>query len=219
MTNIVAVNSQMRQLDRTPKWDGSVEPGTMLNSPVVVESDRGPLFGEAIYFGLRNVDGEFYRTVLVLVPGSGSVIEALPSEVRPSTADDLARMVREAEMKRKLPDVLVQVTNVERPLTNVLKQHAEQICDRARELGLTVDPKSAFTKITGQHKRQAVYVSQRGGRVDLSGFCVEHPWIKPVSLEEAKRQHLGSVKGQILFQEASAAIDDAVGVALKELAS
>ncbi len=219
LTTIVAADSQMRALGRQARWDGDTPPEGLINSPVVVETERGPMFGETIYFGLREVGDEFMRTVLVLLPSSGSVYEALPSQVRRSTTEDVARMARELEMKERLPAVLARPSASERPSVGALRVHAERVCDRARELGLVVDQKSAFTKVTGPAKRRAVYVSRRGGRIDLSGFCVEHPGVRVVTPEDARRQHLGSVKAQVLFEEPSAEVDLAVEAVLAALVS
>lgn len=50
-----------------------------------------------------------------------------------------------------------------------------------------------------KNKKRAIYISRRGGRVDLCGFSINDPLVVPLSRDEAKRRKLGRVLAQINF--------------------
>lgn len=54
-------------------------------------------------------------------------------------------------------------------------------------------------KITGRNRERRLYVHKRGLRVDISGFEPSGEGIIQISAEEAKRAHLGKVRGQVDF--------------------
>lgn len=87
--------------------------------------------------------------------------------------------------------------------------------EAAEKASLKIEEKSGFLKITGAAKGRTVYVARKGGRVDLSGFTVDQPAVRQVSEDEAKEKHLGKVRGQLDFQNATdEAIMKAYGAAL-----
>ena len=78
----------------------------------------------------------------------------------------------------------------------------EQFLTLATEAGLTVTPSKsgAFNVITGAAgKARRIYVSTRGGTVDFSGFTVQDEGVAQISEDEAKKMHLGLVRGRIDF--------------------
>ncbi len=93
----------------------------------------------------------------------------------------------------------------------------EKLPDIARQLGFDVDEMAVFYKIRGKAKDKAIYVSRRGGRVDLSGFTVNDPAFSEVSKEEAKRRHLGRVKARLSLTLPDDVVLEAYKTALKEL--
>jgi hypothetical protein len=87
----------------------------------------------------------------------------------------------------------------------------------AKELGFDVEEMAVFYKIRGKRNDRAIYVSRRGGRVDLSGFTVPNPAFHEVSAEEAKRRHLGRVKARLSLSLPDDVVIDAYKNALEEL--
>lgn len=75
----------------------------------------------------------------------------------------------------------------------------EQLVAMAEDRGLSVEEQASFYKVT--RDRKAVYISKskRGvGRIDLSGFEMDHPAVAPLTAEQAKEMKLGKVRGQII---------------------
>lgn len=75
----------------------------------------------------------------------------------------------------------------------------EELVAMAEERGLPVEEQASFYKVT--RDRKAVYISKskRGvGRIDLSGFEMDHPAVAPLTAEQAKEMKLGKVRGQII---------------------
>ena len=95
----------------------------------------------------------------------------------------------------------------------------EQFLTLATEAGLTVTPSKsgAFNVITGAAgKARRIYVSTRGGTVDFSGFSIEAEGVTQISEDEAKKMHLGLVRGRIDFDAADEQILVAYALALVE---
>jgi hypothetical protein len=91
--------------------------------------------------------------------------------------------------------------------------------DAVRARGLKSDETSGFYKVSGPAgKGKRVYVAKKGGRVDLSGFSVEHAAIELLTPEQAKEKHLGKVSGQFDFSKDDAAVMEAFSLALDVLA-
>lgn len=93
----------------------------------------------------------------------------------------------------------------------------EKLPQLAKELGFDVEEMAVFHKITGKAKDRAIYVSRRGGRVDLAGFSMYGPAFSEVSREEAKRRHLGRVKARMSLTLPDDVVLQAYKTALEEL--
>ncbi len=96
----------------------------------------------------------------------------------------------------------------------------ERFLGLARERGLVVTPSKsgAFQVITGAAgKSRRVYVAAHGGTVDLNGFTVPAEAIVQITEDEAKRMHLGKVRGRIDFDRPDEDILAAYGSALDQL--
>jgi hypothetical protein len=75
----------------------------------------------------------------------------------------------------------------------------DELVAMAESRGLTVEEQASFYKVS--RDRKAVYISKskRGvGRIDLSGFEMDHPAISALTAEQAKEMKLGKVRGQIM---------------------
>lgn len=80
--------------------------------------------------------------------------------------------------------------------------------------GRTIEEKSGFQRIAGSNPKRGVYVAKKGGRVDLSGFTVDHPVVTQISEKEARDRHLGRVRGTFNFENADEAVLEAFAQAL-----
>lgn len=90
--------------------------------------------------------------------------------------------------------------------------------ERVAAEGLTAEVKSGFTKVTAPGtKGRVLYIANKGGRVDLSGFTLEHAALTQISADEAKAKHLGKVRAQINFESSDADVLAAFSAALVEL--
>lgn len=87
----------------------------------------------------------------------------------------------------------------------------------AKETGLTYVEKSGFAQVQGKRKNHKVYIALKGGRVDFSGFSVQHEAVTQISEEEAKTQHLGRVRGSIDFDKSDEQVMEAFKAGLAEL--
>ena len=149
----------------------------------------------------------------VLTPG-GNMLKVFHSDIvtdaRPGDED--------LEKRLKAAARLVERDRKEKRSRSVRGSHlVEDMADMARSRGLTVDPGKSFYKITGSKKKVTVYLHVKGGRVDLNGFCVDHPGIVPMTQEEARAKHLGRVRGQIDFNVGDVQAMDAFSAAIGEL--
>lgn len=93
----------------------------------------------------------------------------------------------------------------------------EALIQRATTAGFVITDKSGFIKISGSTKGRKVYVARKGGRVDGSGFAVEHAALLPVSEEEAREKHIGKVRCQIDFDQDDASVLSAYDALLAAL--
>lgn len=88
---------------------------------------------------------------------------------------------------------------------------------RSGEVTLKVEEKTGFHKVTGPSKGKALYISRKGGRVDLNGFTVTHDAVVQITETEAQERHLGKVQAQVDFDKGDEAVLAAFTMALAEL--
>lgn len=93
----------------------------------------------------------------------------------------------------------------------------DKLLEEARGRGLTILERNGFHLVSGKAKGRKVYVSRRGGRVDLSGFGLKHEAVREVTEEEARAQHLGKVRGMLDFEKPDATVLEAYSQALDQL--
>lgn len=147
-------------------------------------------------YGLQETDGMFYRCLWVKF--KSDLVKTIESEVEIVTDEN--RKIREKEFAKKLVAAgkKVEKQKKERRANSVKGSHLVDEMLFATQ-GYTLDKKSTFYKITGTQKGKAVYLLIKGGRVDLSGFTLEDNSVIQITEEEAKKRHLGRVRGQIDF--------------------
>ncbi len=90
----------------------------------------------------------------------------------------------------------------------------DKMVEAATAAGLTSEEKSGFLQFTAGVKGKRIYLSRKGGRVDLSGYTVEDPAIKQISEKEAQEKHLGKVRGTIDFEQSDDAVLEAFSKAI-----
>lgn len=200
----VAVDHRMRQngQDR-PVWDGNFPMVDLLNNEVVIKTDKGEQVGKAIYsLPVEDTDGVVKQGLLVHIPSSGSIYIVPGRNVRPATNEDRQTMQRHITYAKILSgsNESIEVITKEKRSRRVAGTHLlSEMMSRVSDRKLVVEDKSGFHKIFGNKKGICVYLAIKGGRADLSGFCIDHPAVKPLSEQEAKEKHLGKVRGQIDF--------------------
>ena len=102
--------------------------------------------------------------------------------------------------------------------SDVVAADRERVLGMLRSAGLRVEKKTSWTKATGGRKGTAVYVANKGPQVHLSGFTVKGHLVEQVSESEAKRRHIGKVRGIFhLDRNDSAAIAAAMRAAIAEV--
>lgn len=193
---------------------------------VIQWDDPPPVGSEVSAFGcvgvvctysiLENKEGMFERCVWVKFK-QGELLKALKSECSAVTSED-KKQRNDFEKKLLAAGRKVERQKKERRAKTIKGSHLlDDMLQSAESKNKTVDKKSGFYKITSNTKGHAVYVSIKGGRVDLSGFCIEHDSVKPISAEEAKSRHIGRVRGQIDFTKDDNSIMEAFNLALEKL--
>lgn len=156
-------------------------------------------------YGLKRTSNGFERCVWAKSNSGGTVRKITGDMMRFATPEDVKKSEKkQAEFTKKLKEAAKKIeaeTAEKREIrSGGSLSLVTPMLDIAKQMGLTCDDKSGFYKITGAQKGRAVYLAKRGGRVDISGFSVEDvPAVNVISAEEAKRRHLGKVRGQMLF--------------------
>lgn len=111
------------------------------------------------------------------------------------------KVVRKPKVETKPVDqAIAKATEklVEKVKDRVDELQVTELVKLAQEQGLAVSETSGFYKVEGRAKGLRLYVAKKGSRLDLSGFCVTHPAVKPITEAEAKAKRIGKVRGQVL---------------------
>lgn len=167
--------------------------------PVVADSAVGEVVGLAAAETFVQDGARCAPAVVVYVPCSGSSFVVPMESVRPAAAEEADRIVTEM----KMADRVRRAAPAARAAGRTEKSRAgdERVASLlavAAELGLLVEGAGGFHKVTGAAKGRCVYLAVRGGRIDISGFTVDHPAVAQVSEEQARDRRLGRVRGQVL---------------------
>jgi hypothetical protein len=126
-----------------------------------------------------------------------------------------------SDLKEKLVEAgqKAETEKAERTKRAVKGAHLqEKILALVTESKLATKDNTGFNVVVGSDNGRKLYISKKGGRIDLSGFSLPHPAVTSISEEEAKEKHLGKVRGQVNFDETDSAVLNAVEAALVLLA-
>ena len=194
------------------QWSGDFDRPNIGN---VVTVWPGCCSGTVADYGISRVGDVFERAVWVMLD-NGEFVKCTGRECRPLTeADSKYREKQNVDFRKLLISAgkKMERQRKERRQRQVMGSHLLDDMLAAAK-GLMIDEKSSFYKITGRVKGKTVYVAIKGGRVDLSGFYVEHESVVSLSEEEARRRHLGKVRGQLDFTRGDASAMEAYRAAL-----
>jgi hypothetical protein len=186
--------------------------------PVVASSPVGQVVGLAAAETFRELpDGSGHApAVVVYVPCSGSSYVVAMDGVRPAASEEADRILREMEMAARVraAEPAARMAGRSRKSKDG-DERASRLVAMALDEGLRVEQAGGYHKVTGDAPGRAAYVSARGNRIDLSGFCVDHPAVRRLTDDEARAAKLGRVRGQVL--DFSLDFEDAWRLALVEL--
>lgn len=208
-----------------PVWKGPLPEHEILGREVTIETDKGTRVGRAIYFGIVPMGGEWERSVIVHVPASGTNHEAPGSAAKVAGPSELERMAREGEMADRLRVVASKPIGPPRkPVKRGPRVSKDMgLLARLKELAernhnvRSIEETPTCWKITGADKDRRLYLFRNQMRCNIAGFTLEHPAVKGLTVEQAREMHLGSVRGQINFEDAAAA-EEAFSLALAAMA-
>jgi hypothetical protein len=202
-----------------PLWRGPRPEEQILGADVVVPTEQGERRGRVICFGVQQApdDVAFEKSVVVLVPASGTHHEAPGSVTRLASPEDAERIRSEMEMAKRLREANEAIQDGPSPLNpQRTRRRGEKdpallarMLEAARKSPnvIVVEEGSANHKIVGVNADRRIYLFKTQLRVDISGFTVDHPGVRKISDQEAKDMHLGKVRGQVLFEDKKAAFE------------
>lgn len=222
LSSWVKVDYEMRSKGQPkPIWDGSVPMSEVIGHEVVAKTDKGEMVGKAIYSTtLPDSDGVYKHAVVVHVPASGSILLVHGRNVRPASQDESKLIERQVTFAKQInkTNETIKISMKEKRSKRVSGTHLlESMLQDVKDLRLVVEEKSGFYKIFGNKKGVCIYLANKGGRADLSGFSLDIPGIKIISEEAAKERHLGKVRGQVDFDRDDKIIMEAWRKVLSEL--
>jgi len=133
--------------------------------------------------------------------------------MKKSTQEQLARTTKKADTKVETKRE-TKAKPAAKPAGHDVGPDREQLLGMCRKAGLKVEAKTSWTKATGEKKGVAVYVAKRGPQVHLSGFSIKSPHVEQVSEAEAKRRHIGKVRGIVYLDRQTS---DVLGTVFKSI--
>jgi len=212
----VRQDAAMRKVNQTTvTWDGEIELPRIGESVVVWP---GCAYGQVADYGIKKGRDKFERAVWVRLNNS-QFVKMIGGECRMLTDEDRLKLdLISTKFRTRLisAEEKVKRQKKERRSKVVPGSHLlDEMLERAKDL--KVDKKSSFYKITGSIKGRAVYVAIKGGRVDLSGFNIEHASCSKLTEQEARDKHLGRVRGQLDFSHGDDVTMNGYDISLKEL--
>jgi len=212
LRDYVKVDGRARLLGKTVnKWEGKWFP------PIGSEVCAFGNIGVVCDYGIQETEGSVFWRCLWVRFGS-DLVKAIESEVAMVSDED--KVAQDKEFKERLVAAgkKVEQQKKERRARTVKGSHLVDEMVEMASLKYTVDKKSSFYKVTGSLKGRAVYVAVKGGRVDISGFDTKNDFcVARITPEEAKKRHLGRVRGQMNFTMPDNSVMDAFANILKEL--
>ena len=195
----VKMDTERRQSGQNGKvkWNAEFDLPTIGDTVIVWP---GCCSGVVADYGIKQMGKVFERAVWVKVDDC-EFIKLSGRECKPLTDEDKLHMEEQNKKFRKrliAAGKKVERQRKERRQRQVKGSHLlEEMLSAAS--GFEIDEKSSYYKIMGTAKGRKVYVAVKGGRVDISGFSMDHPCVTNISADEARKRHLGSVRGQFDF--------------------
>lgn len=183
-------------LERAEQLDDLCIDETLLGNYVSVQTEKGPMVGQLLANTVMDAGAQrIVASGLVYLPSSGSIVQAPLTSIR-------VALEPEIEWMHETTGMFHLVRSVERNILDEtrLRQKGDlvdSLLSEARGMGLQVEEVGGFYKVEGGDRR-AVYLSRNTARIDLAGFCIDHPLVSPVDVETAKERKLGRVRGQAL---------------------
>lgn len=196
-------------------WDGSNLALPMIGDHVAAHG----MFGQVCDYGIGVSKSKRYERCVWIVFGD-KLTKVFGADIENLSQEEIARRLKQNKrFAERLEQSGKKVITQRKQRRAKMVRGSHLIDDMLLEAGrYDVKRTSAFYKITGSAKKRAVYLAVKGGRVDLSGFCIDHPAIDSISEELAKQKHLGRVRGQIAFDRVDdASAMDAFRMSLREL--
>jgi len=175
--------------------------------------------GTVVTYGIKSVGREFYRSVWLKF-SDGSFLKLSADDIADISKTELEELEKKnKQFASKLSGATKKIENQkkERRQKQVKGSHLLEVMLAVVGKTYSIDEKASFYKISGKEKGKSVYLLRKGGRVDLSGFDIDHDAVTKISAEEAKDRHIGKVRGQINFSLSDDLVMDAFKKALKEL--
>ncbi len=218
LIKIGRAEQKMRSLGQErPVWKGPAPEKDLLGAEVVVQTEQGERRGRAVCFGILHAGSEYERSVVVHVPSSGTVHEALGSETRLASPEDLERIKNEVAMAERLGEVAQGLQQGPSSLPQQRPRKRGQKDPKLLEDMLSlagrhpkvraVEDGASNHKVVGKDPNRRIYLFKNQLRADLSGFTLDHPGVKRISDDEARDMHLGRVRGQLTFGDRTEALD------------
>lgn len=181
-----------------PVWKCKIPQNEIFGKEVLIPTEKGDTVGKVIYFGIINDGAIFEKSVIVEVQSSGTIFEALSSSVKIPSLADIKKMENDKDMAISLSTVVA--VDKDKQKNKLIKdpKTVEKLLSIAKNYNVTIAESGATYKITGNNENK-IYLFKNYLRVDLSGFNIENVLVKKISDIEARDNHLGKVRGQILF--------------------
>lgn len=207
LVRIGRMESRMRaDGQERPYWRGTLPQSEVIGRDVVIPTDHGERRGRAVYFGISRVGPEYETSVVVFSEASGTNHEAPGSQVRLATPSESERIQEELAMAERLKEVSSVRVERKRSTPSRPKWAPDPgLIPRMLELAqqsthvFNVTEVGGCHKVEGMDRSRRLYIHKKGLRVDVSGFEPSGEGIIQISAEEAKRAHLGKVRGQVDF--------------------
>ena len=215
LVRIGKMENQMRAAGQDrPVWRGPLPESELLGAEVVMPTEHGVRRGRAVCFGIARNGMDYERSVVIYSAASGTNHEAPGSMVRLADENDAERIQGELAMAERLKEAAAGIIKREEKRRSA---PARPKWERdpgliAKMVALAQAAKDVFDvtevggchKVEGRNRARRLYIHKKGLRVDISGFDPDGEAIIKISAEDAKRAHMGKVRGQVDFTDQAA---------------
>jgi len=172
-------------------FEETVVPSELYGSSVIVSTEHGQMIGTLLADTYMNGGAmAVVRAAVVYIPSSGSIVQTPLTQVRSATSEEAGALDESVRMSVKVRESEQKIVQESR-----IKSKGDFIEGLLQ--GLPYQEVGGFYRVDGPAKR-TLYLSKNARRIDLTGFCIDHPLVNPISEEQAKVRKLGRVRGQAL---------------------